>query len=603
MPKRKLVRHTYKEIKRMIRSIAEMEDRRPKIHYKEQIAELRISKAQYFRYKKKVKFLKTKSGGVSHGTSRKLKDIDIDLNPLEFCEKYMPAKPNMAQTIMIKAFYGLGFEYDEMAILKTWKAKGWTTWEPERKYKELILLAGMKGGKTTLAGFFACIEEYLLYKLGDISKHYGFTPGKETWILNVATDKAQARDTVFAATKEFIDRSPYFKKRNPKEIGNAFIFEDTNVRIQSGHSNSASLVGRNCKAVIPDELDRFKTRGGKYSADAVYKALNRSTDPFREDGHIFAISSLVNEHGIMVELFMKSKKIPTMLGFWLPEWVMQMERYAGKTFNFMGIDIPVEHKNEFDKDPEGFLRDKACMIGFTKGAYYRMPKKIDDCFEQSHNYGCKNPIDEHGRFEKWFQQKDGWTYFLHGDPSLKHDAYGIALGHRERDEVFMDLVHRIVPRVQYGEIDIEKLQDFLMDIIDRFPGIKLFTFDTWAAASVTQALRKIGIPSENLYVKKPQHDLLKEKIYSNRFKCYVHKKFIEELKELELLGDKVDHPTGGSSDVENAVAGVVWDCMHHDSGVTAAIGVSGSDEDERVSDAGFKSLKRIRRKRIWERVS
>lgn len=584
--------------------MAEMEER--KISIKEQIAELGIARCSYFRYKKMVPKLLPSGWAVSNkqGTDRRVRKIDRSLNPIQFCDKYLPVKPNRIQRLIIKAFYNLEFTREEKVQMLRWRVKGWTTHQEGKKYKELVLLAGMKGGKTTLASLFVQIEEYQLFKLGDPTRFYGLVPGTETWILNVATDKDQARDTIFAVTKASIDRSPYFRARKAREIGSSFIFEDTNVRIQSGHSNSASLVGRSCKLVLSDEMDRFKTRGGKYSADAVYRALNRSTDPFGEDGHIISISSLVNEHGIMVDLYQKSKKIDNMLGFWLPEWEMRKDKYSERTFMFMGMKIPIEHKNEFDKDPEGFLRDKACMIGFTKGAYYRMPIKVTDCFEQAHNEGCKNPMDNQERFADWFKQQDGFKYFMHGDASIKHDSYGIALGHRDKENAVIDFVHRITPSSRYGEIDLEKLKQLFLLIIDRFPGVELFTYDTWAAAVITQEFTKLGKQSENLYIKKPQHDLLKEKIYRKQLKCYSYRPLIKEIKELELQGDKVDHPVDGSSDVENAVAGVVWNCMNKDTGITAAFATSGqeeSKEEEELLSIGRRPLRNIGRKRIWER--
>lgn len=527
--------------------------------------------------------------------------INKHFNPIEFCDNYLTVKPNKVQRLIIKAFYGLKMDNEEMELILKWKKENKTTWEPDRKYKELVVMAGMKGGKTTLASFFVQIEEYELYKLGHPWKHYGFTPGKEIHITNVATDKDQARDTIFADVKASIERSPYFKRRQPRERGNSFWFDDTHVVIKSGHSNSSSLVGKLNKMVLLDELDRFQTRGGKYSADEVYKALNRTTDPFKADGHTISISSLMHEKGKMVELYMKSKEIPTMLGFWLAEWEMKPEDYGKDYFEFSGIKIPMEHKNEFNKDPEGFLRDKACAMGYTRGKFFRMPYKIDECFKTSHNEGFRSPLDEYDRFTAGVKGRDGVKYFMHGDASYNHCSYFICLGHREGESAVIDLLRGFKPTNEIGEIDVEMVKEFVMSVIDLYPNLELFTYDTWAAADLKQAIDKRGKRTDNLYILKQQYEFLKEMIYANRLKCFHSPVLIDELKALELIGDKVDHPVGGSKDCADTVAGVVWDCMMGDSGITAAgVILSAEEKNRRPGTEHDNSSSPRERRHIWD---
>jgi hypothetical protein len=477
------------------------------------------------------------------------------------------------------------------------KREGKTTWEEGGKYKELVLIVGMKAGKTVLASFIVQIEEYLLYCMGDISTKYGFMPGEEIYIINVATNEAQAKKTIFAKTRASILRSPYYKLRRPREVGCSFEFEDNHVFIVSGHSNSSSLVGNTCKLVLFDELDRFAGSGGKYSAGEVYEALVKSTDPFKEDARVVSISSLVNSKGMMTKLYANCKKISSMLGFWLPEWEMRPEDYSGKTFSFMNINIPIEHKDGFEKNPETFMRDKASVLGFTSGTYYRLPYKVKEVFESSHNKGLVSPIDEHHNFIIDLKQKDNCKYFVHGDPSKNSDSYGIALGHRENEKVIIDLVHRFKPEGIYGEINWDEVQEFCLELLRRFPSIETFTFDSWCTTGLSQTLKAQGVTVENLYVLKSQHDCLKERIYKNEFECYMYQELIDELLDLRSNGETVDHPPLGSKDVADCVAGVAWQCMYRgDSGVAPA---SATQEPENQS--GFKNMSsRDKRRSIWD---
>jgi len=505
------------------------------------------------------------------GKIKPLKEIDKTLNPIEFCRKYSPIKPKPMQELILKAFYNLPLNDEEKTKLLSMRSRGKTTWEEGRRYQELILLIGMKGGKTTLAALIAQIEEYELFKTGDICKHYGFAPGERIYIKNVATNEKQAEKTIFAKIQASIDRSPYFKTRMPNLVGNTYHFRDTNVFIESANSNSSSLTGDICKLVSLDELDRFtNTKNGKYSAEEVYSALDKSTDPFEKDGRKVSISSLVHLKGF---------------------------KYSGKTF-FFKIPIPIEHRDSFKKNPGKFLRDKACLGGYSQGKYYRMPDKVKAIFERSHNEGFKNPIDSNGRFADWFKAKEGCKYYEHHDPSVSHDAYSISLGHEEDGVSFIDLMIRFLPPVQGGEIDIEEVKEFCDNMHERIRPEKI-TYDTWAASAIMQGFQKKGYETENLYIRKAQHDLLKEKIYSSKFRCPNYPIIPTELIELDLDGDKVDHPLNGSKDSADSVAGVVWNCSRN-AGISAGVAVGGADSQGEVSKAGFKELEYAGRKRIWD---
>lgn len=558
--------------------------------------ELKISKWRYHKY---LNRLKPPEDIVLDSTLkvRPLKKINKKLNPIEFCEQYLCFNPKPMQKLILKAFYNLELSLYEKKILQKLKREGKTTWEEGADYQELVMLIGMKGTKTTIASMISQIEEYELYKVGNISQRFGFIPGEEIYIINVATNKKQALATIFAKTKASIERSPYFKARNPTSTESVYHFRDTNVFLLSGHSNSSSLVGKTCKCVEFDELDRFQNNTtGKYSAEEVYEGMVRSTDPFGIHRRIVSLSSLVKGQGFMVHLFELSKISTTMLGFWMAEWEMNPELYSGETF-FYKVPIPIEHKDNLNKNPSKFLRDKACIIGYTKGAYYREPDKVKGLFEQCHNEGYRPPVDHQLRFADWFHAKEGFTYYEHHDPSVSHDAYAIALGHKDGGLAILDLIFRFLPPAG-GEIDIEQVREFCKTLHSRFPAVELITYDTWAASALMQDFEKQGLKTENLYIRKAQHDLLKEQIYSKKVRGQKYDVLIKELLGLELNGEKVDHHPDSSKDVADAVAGVVWHCVRK-IGLTA--GISSGTEDKKENTEPSTFLGKRRRVSIWQR--
>jgi DNA-binding phage protein len=475
-------------------------------------------------------------------------------NPIDFIESedLLNFKLFPMQRLIIKCFYGMPLDGGEMQMIKKLEKEGRTTYKGPKKYRELVVNAGMKSGKTPTAGVISCLEEYNCYLKGDLAKHYGFPPGKEVYILNVAVNGDQAKETIFAEIKARVKNSPYYALRKPtNETDTKFVF-DNNVIIRSGHSNSSSLVGPINKLVCFDELARFTDQGGKYSADRVYYALIRSVEPFQEDGRIIDISSPLFDGDIICDLYHKSKDIDNMLGFHIPTW----------DFN---PNLPFKSErmqNELKKNPEAFWRDFGAQPSMSQESYYRDPERLEKLFASSKR---ENPIDSSGKLKSWFKGKPGMAYYLHADPSVKNDAYGLSLGHLDGKRTIIDLAHRFIP-VKGGEIDIREIEFFIMDLIQRGFSIKLFSYDTWQATGIAQCLNRAGIKSENRFILKDEHDYLKELIYTENIDIYMSEVLLKELKGLDLLaGKRVDHKRGGSKDIADAVAGVAISCRSNPS--------------------------------------
>ena len=495
-------------------------------------------------------------------------EIKEGINAVSFCEDptYLNFKLNPMQALILKAFYSLELTGEELKILEDLVERGKTTWRPEGKYRELVVVAGMKGGKTTLASVIACYEEFSLYRLGDPLKAYGFPKGEQIYIINVATSGEQAEDTIYAKTVARIRSSPFYDLRPYEEVGKTVKFKDNGVRIRCGHSNSASIVGKIAKLVLYDELARFKDKGGKNSAEEVYTGLSRSVEPFGEDGKIVSISSPIWEKDKIMSLYGLSAEIPNMLGFKLATWEMN-QRLPKVRFQW-----------EFKKNPEAAQRDFGADPSKPKEAYYRVPSRVEAMYEKCKDHS--SPIDSKGRLKDDFRPNPEFDYYLHGDPAARNDAFGLSLAHRLGNRVIMDLAHAF--EATEGEIDVEEIKNIILELIKRGFKIKKATFDTWGAVVVWQALRAKGIKPENLYVLKEQHDELKLAIYDDYLEGHFPKKLKDEIKELILLrGLKVDHRSGGSKDLVDAAAAVTFHCMQEET-VEVASGHKDPESEEYV---------------------
>lgn len=506
-------------------------------------------------------------------------EIKEGIDAVSFCEDpaYLDFKLNPMQKLILKAFYSLELTDEEKDILKALRRAGKTTWEEGQKYRELVVVAGMKAGKTILASVIACYEEFSLYRVGEPWKKYGFPKDEKIFIINVATSGEQAEDTIYAQTVSRITNSPFYDLRPYEEIGKTINFKDDGVKIRCGHSNSASIVGKLAILVLFDELARFKDKGGKSSAEAVYTALTRSVEPFGEDGKIVSISSPMWEKDKIMSLYRISAEIPNMLGFWLSTWVMNPKITRESL------------KWEFKKNPEAAQRDFGADPSKPKEAYYRIPSRVEAMYEKCKGY--PSPIDSKGRLKKDFKPNPEFDYYLHGDPAARNDAFGLSLAHRLGSRVIIDLAHAF--EAVTGEIDVNEIKNIILELIKRGFKIKKATFDTWGVVVVWQALKAKGIEPENLYVLKEQHDELKMAIYDDYLEGHFPGKMRDEIKALILLrGMKVDHPSGGSKDMADAVAAVTWHCMQEE---TVEVASGGKDPEPEEQAAG----RFFGRRRLW----
>ncbi len=467
------------------------------------------------------------------------------------------------QEIILKIFYGLPLDEDEKKKVEYLVEDKRCTWDGiDHEHKELVLVAGMRGSKTVLASVMACIEEHECYKhyidKGSVSAEYGFAENQQIFILIVATNETQALDTSMAAIRSRIRSSDYYRARGAaiKELETDFKFFDTNLTIRSGHSNSASLAGKTSKAVIIEELSRFKdSRSGNRSSRPVYETVTRGTASFGNDGKIINITSPLEITDFCFELFRASQDVDNMVGFVLPTWEMHpnIKRYKSQCTAKHHVHLEAE----FRKNPEGAERDYGCECSKALEAYFRMQDKIDQACSVE-----REPIDSMGRFSDDFRGESRHTYFMHGDPAIKNDRFGICVGHPEEDKVVIDLLHYF-EAPKGGEVDIEEIEGFFMNVLDRFQ-IDTASFDTWAIPSVKQAIEKRGVNFKNLLVNKEVYDNLKDLIYNDKLICFKNEIVIKELKGLLLInGRNVDHPKNGSKDVADSLAGVASHCAKY----------------------------------------
>lgn len=447
----------------------------------------------------------------------------------------------------------------------------------EKKYNEAIVVGAIGTGKSFVSSI--CMT-YLLYILGcfiDPQKFFGLAPGSSIQLMNMSINEKQARAVMFGDIKARIDNSPWFKNR--------FMY-DTNVQselkfprkiyIIPGNSQETFFEGYNIFGGVIDEADSHVRTPDKDCAEEGYNAIiKRMTSRFGNRGLLMVIGSPKSKHGFLVNKYNETEKDKRVFRDWIPYWESPSPsmHYSGETFEYRGLDIPIEHKPDWDRNPEKAMRDLAAVPSEAVEPFFAWSEKI----EENANPDRMSPVLPTKRWKNDFKCTDGKPRVCHIDLGInrnKGDACGFACGCIDKwilqdgenvPIIKIDLMERLTA-VPGSEIMIADVRQRVYELIKRGFNIIQVTFDGWQSTESIQQLKKRKIESDVLSVDKDTvaYEALKEAIYEDRLDYYYYKPFIEECQQLELVdGNKVDHRPKGSKDVSDAVAGVVFNLMNN----------------------------------------
>lgn len=261
------------------------------------------------------------------------------------------------------------------------------------------------------------------------------------------------------------------------------------------------------------------------------------------------------------------------------------------------MEVPTVYRKAFENNPEKALRDLAGIPPATGDPFISLTYKLDEAVDRwNERYTdpdtgllLNSPVDTdpvRPRFAPWFKANTPLRRAVHLDIaySAEGDALGLSMGHvaeiikvdgEEKPYIVFDFLFRM--RAAPGtEIMLQDVRRVIYDLKEEF-GFRIgkVTMDGFQSTEMKQQLRKRKFPTEYLSVdrsKLPYEDL-RDAIYEDRiefpkYMTYLNKGdtdlsqiAMKELMELEDHDKKIDHPTNGSKDVADTMAGVVYTLM------------------------------------------
>ena len=465
---------------------------------------------------------------------------------------------------------------------------------------EVILQLGKGSGKDYTSTIACAYMVHLLLCLADPARYFGKPPGDAIDIINIAINAVQANRVFFKGFNQRIEKSPWFQG---KYVAKANMVEfDKSVTVHSGHSEREAWEGYNVLVVILDEISGFdleSTSGNEQAktASSIYKMYRASVNSrFPDIGKVILLSFprfkndyiqqryneviaekevVLRHHSFKVdpelpdgtegnefemeweEDHIVSYKIPRVFALKRPTWDINPTRKIE--------DFTID----FYTDPTDALSRFACMPPDATDAFFKNRAIIEKAFS--------NPnlnVDSYGRFRDDFKPDPEKWYYIHVDLAQKHDHCAVALAHVHNwvtmkigDQMKEAAPRIIVDAVRYWtptaskSVDFTEVKDYIISLREKGFNIKMVTFDRWNSHDMMQQLKAHGMNAETLSVAKKHYEDMSLCITEERVDGPRIQLLIDELLQLRIVKDKVDHPRKGSKDLSDAVCGAIYNSV------------------------------------------
>jgi hypothetical protein len=471
------------------------------------------------------------------------------------------------QLLILKTLYGIELDEEDTSILEYWKSINKTTWTGDNEfYQILILEAGRRSGKSSLASIICAYEFYCLCRLPCPQRYFGIATSSPITILVLATTAEQAKKSIFRSTIGIFNNSKYFKSlvnQGKIFIGKEEItYDEKLIYLTSGNSRSSGQVGGNIKCLVMDEVARFSDTEGKSNAIELWDNLGISCAPFKDKAIRVAISSAWFEGDAIQELYESTSEDPVALGIRCKSWDMNPVFAArnNSVINSYYIKDPVQAALEIEgirpATVDAYLNPAEIQRAFTGTCAVTA-----EAYTSSSKLSCLNIV-------KSAEVHNPVVVFV--DPAIVNDSYALAMGHNyfTEDGTHLYVVDAVLSwePSQGVEVSVTDVSDTIVSLTKLFNVVKVGA-DHYMR-SEAQRLRMNGIVSETTYFSNAKqvemYKRIRELLHENRLILPASfnwkQTLIRELSQLQLVnGSKIDHPKEGSKDLADAIAGL---CHH-----------------------------------------
>lgn len=517
--------------------------------------------------------------------------------------------------------------------------------------KYIVVLTGAIGtGKTTTAIEGIAYVMHRILCLKDPWKYFRKMSGGKMAIVFFNLTKSLGESKGFNLLQSYLLSSPWFLERGivcGSEKNQRIEFPIFEYKLASPQAQGFGFIGEHVIAGIMDEVDSpIASEPQKRKIIAAYDAtIRRFESRFVFDGQsigrLFLVSSKQERMSFLNAFIIKMKSSKKVYVVDISIWdACDSSDYSGEKFKislgdqfippsilrsqdeikesvekgFQIIDVPIEYKDEFERDLIGSLRDLAgvSVSQLRTLKLFASESVLNNCYDPTKlnpvsigtiEIGLKDEVDLLNYIDvSKIRVPRSVPRYIHIDIAFTGDALGIGMScvsgwmkinSKKPDGTFVetkkpvvetDLAIRIKAR-KGDQIPIHKIHQLILDLknICKF-NIAMCTFDLRIASTTSmQILELAGIECGSLSLdKNPQmYRNFREVVNERRWVCFNDPFLHFELSNLEddPVKNKIDHPD------------FVTDIKLNDDGTTEDIVLSGSkDKADGVAGSVMKAL-------------
>ena len=461
---------------------------------------------------------------------------------------------------------------------------------------EQYVCQGMTNHNTLMGALVGIYIFETLSRLESPQKHYNVAANTLISIICIATSGDQAGKTIYGQMSALIYHAPFLRRLIDKgdiEVLDKMIrYKEKLLYIYSGNSRGDSQVGGAPILLILDEGAFFEDKDGQSNALNLWDNLGAGGLIFREDAKRMILSSAAYYGDALEVLYKAAAQSQAWLGFRLESW---------------------------DVNPLHASRDNPVIAA----AYISNPKMaqllyqgirssaINSFFSYEEVIACFNIMTslyvvnrtEGGNLVKLqiteLAPYVGKTY-LHLDPAIIGDSYGLAFGHGELLEgllhVYIDGIMAWQPQPGV-HVSVVNVQEAIEYIHSRRPLTKV-SADHKESSETLQRLAALGLDVEMITFSNPKqlsiYEVCRSLVNEGRLHLPKNSPWTPLLKDefynLESIKDiKVDHRAGSSKDVLDCVATVCWHIAGQDysTGHSSSLILSSKERRKNKSSSGL----------------
>jgi hypothetical protein len=484
-------------------------------------------------------------------------------------------------------------------------------WNPIPVVNLITLLVGKGGGKDMIARLASLRVAYLLLCLRDPKQYFGMPHSESIHLLNVASTKDQARLAYFEPLTRIV-KYGWFKDRC-QPLKSSIEWEKGITSI-SGSSDSETQEGLNLILGVADEVDAFRTveelqrhsgrspRTPLRSAEGILRMLRSSgVSRFSRTFKNLRISYPRYYGSPIMTLYRTAKKDIQKKGEKsrhvvvgpMPSWDFNPLTAAQERVVIpeSPIPVPIDLVPDFQEDPPWARAAYLCLPERTQQPpFLRVPQAVQEAQVPTTEIEVTWELvrgfwQPHITLPPDLQPAAGAVYACHADLALNRDRAGFAMAHtvswksydvKSEDSEDGDTYQQRLPIIAVDtalsitadltedpprEIPLRLIRQIMFLLKQRGFSIASISFDGWQSLSTRQELEIAGFraPLFSLDRSDTPYVMLRTIIEEGRIILPSSELLETELTNLVRLPEtnKVDHPSGGSKDLADAVCGAV----------------------------------------------